>query len=296
MVAAISFLSFRPVTWLALKLTEWGSHGTWLPATEEQINHEMNVVTQVVNGPVITSISVLFASLVSTTISTLHARQVTIQKSLTWEVHQLRLLKSLVVSRVAQVCLSDSQQNMAQSLVQKYSDTLFSDKYSTPAERSDPHLYMESVLPDILEWCDSVMAEFYDITPSSRQSLLFGYQLSRHTPISPESLIHEIQDLTHGILQERANRWLALLAIHFPKEHYFTLTFLATSICVSFLVATAQAGVLFRERGGGILSVRILWSVLITTFSALAVLCYDLSTPFFGAYLVTRDDTKVVMS
>jgi hypothetical protein len=66
--------------------------------------------------------------------------------------------------------------------------------------------------------------------------------------------------------------------------HYMTLALLAFFIGLSFLVATAQAQVLFAE--AGLYSVRVLWAILVTAFTSLGVLCYDMSRPFGGAYHV----------
>jgi hypothetical protein len=296
-VAIVSFGTFRATSRFLFKAIEWTTQQPWLPSTDAQINHQTNVVTQVVNGPVITSISVLFASLVSMTISSLHSRQVDIQRSFIWEVHQLRLLQSLLASQLAKVALSDDDRMQALALVHQYSDCLFSDQSSSSVERSDstlpallqwfnqverrsdPHLYIESTLPALLQWCNQVESEY-------RVSIHLANRCRRKSLLSPEPVTSDIKSLTHGMLHERGNRCMALLAVHFPMVHYGTLAFLAVSICVAFLVATAQAEVLFLEEG--ILSVRILWTVLITTFSALGVLCYDLLSPFIGSYLVTE--------
>lgn len=75
---------------------------------------------------------------------------------------------------------------------------------------------------------------------------------------------------------------MALQTATFPTVHYQTLALLAASIVISFLVATAQAESIFL-RG---MPVRVLWSVLITSFTALGVVCFDLAKPFGGAYHV----------
>ena len=248
LVAFVSFSTFRPMSHFLYGLVEWTSNNKWLPSTDEQINLQTNVITQVVNGPVITSISVLFASLVSTTIANLHERQVTIQQSLIREVHRQRLLKTLLNSSFAKACLSSTQQGQASALVQQHSGVLFSDKYSKAAERTDAHLYIESSLLELLQWCHSLRTSQALITRTS------------HHSVSPISLISEVESLSINIMEERANRWMALAAVHFPTAHYLTLTLLAVSIVISFLVATAQAEVLSRPR---------------TLFSAHPVVCSD---------------------
>ena len=69
------------------------------------------------------------------------------------------------------------------------------------------------------------------------------------------------------------------LATGFPTMHYIALAFLALSICLSFLVATDQSRHILES-----MQVRMLWSILIGSFTSLAVVCFDLSRPFAGAY------------
>ena len=278
-VAILSFYTFRPSMRLLERLIEFSTGDQpWLPSTDEQVNLQTNVITQVINGPVITSISVLFASLISLTISRLHGRQIAIQKSITWEVHKLRIMQSLLASPAGTMGLSDSQRTEILELVQNYSDSLFSYRYSSSSERADTHTYIESNLPAVIQWCNRVLCD-YRSAPSNRRG--------RQGQLSPEPVVAEIQSLAHGMLEERGNRWMSLLAVPFPFVHYATLVFLAASICVSFLISTAQARVLFRD--DGFLSARVLWTVLLTSFATISVLCYDLYRPFVGAYLVAEE-------
>lgn len=261
----LSFLCFRCMTQITYRALNWASQRTWLPTTEEQMNLQTNVVTQVVNGPVITSISVLFASLVSTTIANLHSRQVAIQRSLIWEIHHLRELQLLIESPLAKSCLSQAQHEEAKTLIQGYHERLLSQSTNF----SDPHLYIESNLRSVSYWCDSVLGHYHQTS------------MRRPSAVSPEVLVDQIRRISTGLLEGRVNQWTSLLSLNFPFVHYLTLSVLATSILVSFIVATAQGEVLFRN--DGLQSVRILWSLLIMTFAALGVLCYDLSRPFGGS-------------
>ncbi len=266
----LSFGCFRSVTQITYQAINWASQRTWLPTTEEQMNLQTNVVTQVVNGPVITSISVLFASLLSTTIANLHSRQVAIQRSLVWEIHHLRELQLLMDSPLAQCCLSRQQHEEAKTLIQGYRERLLSQSTNF----TDPHLYIESNLRSVSYWCDSVLSHYHQIVARRPTA----------PPVSPEALVDQIRRISTGLLEGRVNQWTALLSLNFPFVHYLTLSVLAISILVSFIVATAQGEVLFRS--DGLQSVRILWSLLIMTFAALGVLCYDLSRPFGGSYKV----------
>jgi hypothetical protein len=129
----------------------------------------------------------------------------------------------------------------------------------------DPYKYIESNLLHILDSINEKLSE----------QISFA---------STDFFLSQLQSLTHRVLQERSNRWLAMRALQFPTVHYVTLSLLALSIGVAFLVATDGAEFIFLHG----LPVRILWSLLVTSFTALAVLCYDLSRPFGGAYRVVQ--------
>jgi hypothetical protein len=262
-VAAISFASFPIVADLFHGLVQWGSAGTWYRKTEQQINLQADVVTQVVNGPVITSISVLFATLVSLTISNLHSRQVDIRKSFLLEVQNIRRLQQLLETTPA----VRKRAPEAKAYLRQHSDNLVRESHgdlTTVRGDANPHIFIESTLPALLSWSHLAISK---LSTESRDS---------------QYVLMQIQDMTYRLLQERARRWLALEAMHFPAVHYMTLSLLALSIGISFLVATDQAGFIFLYG----LPVKILWSVLAASLAALGVLCFDLSRPFGGAYHV----------
>jgi hypothetical protein len=262
-VATISFACFPIVADVFHELVQRESAGTWYRKTEQQINLQATVVTQVVNGPVITSISVLFATLVSLTISNLHSRQVDIRKSFLLEVQNIRRLQQLLETTPA----VRKRAPPAKEYLRQHSDNLVRETrgdLTTVGGNGDPHLFIESTLPALLSWSHLAISKLSTEASDSQYVLM------------------QIQDMTYSLLQERARRWLALEAMHFPAVHYLTLSLLALSIGISFLVATDQAGFIFLYG----LPVKILWSVLAGSLAALGVLCFDLSMPFGGAYQV----------
>ena len=92
--SSVSFVSFKRTSRIFHGLVQWMSGNTWIPKSFKELNLQANVVTQVINGPVITSISVLFASLVSMTVSSLYQRQADIQLCLTNEIQALQICKA----------------------------------------------------------------------------------------------------------------------------------------------------------------------------------------------------------
>jgi hypothetical protein len=270
--AGFSFGTFKFMSSLFHDVVQWASANTWFPATTEEVNLQTNVVTQVVNGPVITSISVLFATLVSMTVSNLYARQVDIQASLIQEVHAIRRLQQLLASETAVVLLNEMERSRLAFQFQRHKEQLMVEHQQQHHHWSssgdlllDPYKYIESNLLHILDSINEKLSE----------QISFA---------STDFFMSQLQSLTQRVLQERSNRWLAMKALQFPIVHYVTLSLLALSIGVAFLVATDGAEFIFLHG----LPVRILWTLLVTSFTALAVLCYDLSRPFGGAYRVVQ--------
>jgi len=69
----------------------------------------------------------------------------------------------------------------------------------------------------------------------------------------------------------------------FPPLHYAILTLLASSICSCFLLESDQEALAFLNA----VQLKILWTMLIGTFSSLAVVIIDLSDPFNGSYTIS---------
>lgn len=269
LAAIFSFSSFPHLTSAFHHTVSWASGNTWLRETQAEVNLQADVVTQVVNGPVITSISVLFATLVSVTIDNLHSRQKAIQQSFILEVQSVRQLQQLLESTAATACLNQAHRTRALVTVNKHADELLMQvdgALMNATYTSNPHTYIESHLLGLLDCCNEM------------------YALRRTSPVQ-EHIITQMHALTTSMLQERKNRWLALRALHFPAVHYMTLALLAISIGVAFLVATDEAEFIFLWG----LPIRILWTLLFTSFTALAVVCSDLAQPFGGAYRVSGD-------
>ena len=257
-------------------LVQWVSNDSWLPEAPEKMSLLSNVVTQVVNGPVVTSISVLFATLISVTISTLHSRQQDVQQSLINEVEALRMLEAAMVSPLYATCTTQVEKlALAESIVSLRTavTTESANEDARPQRHLNPHEYIALQSDQLLNLCDRIEVDF--VSSDKKQ---------RHRP-DPRPLLCTIRNLIQTIRSERKNRWIAVTSMHFPMAHYLTLGLLVVSILIAFLVTTDEADYIFLHG----LQVRVLWSVLVTCFSSLAVVCVDLSDAFSGAYAVARD-------
>ena len=256
-VSGSSVWSFQALARNFRRLVEWASRNhSWIPTSEQAVNLQTNVVTQVVNGPVITSVSILFATLASLTISNLYQRQTDIRQTYAMEVEALRELKLWIAS-----ASSKSRHISGEEILQKYihqfgEEVAQTKRASLLASVWDGDIF----LMKLLEWC---------------QDLLI-HHTARH-----DMIISQIQQALQTILEQRHLRWLALTTT-FPMVHWMTLGFLALGIAVAYLVAVDQQDFLLFDA----LQIKILWGVLIGGFTSLGILCYDLSRPFGGAYQV----------
>jgi Protein of unknown function (DUF4239) len=290
----LSFATFPNVCYAFHGIVVWASKGKWIPENYDHVNLQTNVITQVVNGPVITSVSVLLATLVSTTVSTLHSRQLDVQKSFMNEVQAMRKLKALFESQVAVECLQARDIVELVAMVDDHLGTLDGEsqldgwKYS---RQDDPHHYIESDLQPFQAWISqfphttAVQNNYIRQHHRSRRRLDDERQAQQQQQQQSILLLQQAaQKLVERAMDERTNRWLAVTAMHFPFVHYLTLSLLALSIIVAFLVATDEAEFIFCG-----LQVQLLWTVLITSFTALGVVCFDLSNAFVGEYSVSRE-------
>lgn len=273
-----SYATFPAVSKTFHRLVIWASDDSWFADTAENINLQSNVITQVVNGPVVTSISVLFATLISVTISTLHSRQQDVQSSLINEIEALRGLELLISSPLYKRYTNDSERIAIFDRIEVLRMIVTTEsraEHSRPKRQSNPHEFIELKSNDLLLLCDEI-ENMYLAHPKQRED--------------PRPLLSKIRDLVASVRAERKNRWVAVTSMHFPMAHYLTLGLLVVSILVAFLVTTDEAEFIFL-RG---LQVRMLWSVLVTCFSSLAVVCADLADAFSGNYAVSTDFPKPI--
>lgn len=95
-----------------------------------------------------------------------------------------------------------------------------------------------------------------------------------------DALLFQTYDSLVRLKNSRAER-LSSLQNRLPTLHYIVLFSLALSITVGFLIETNKAKVDFDA-----FQLRIIWTQLVASFSALGVIVYDLNFPFDGNYQV----------
>jgi hypothetical protein len=95
-------------------------------------------------------------------------------------------------------------------------------------------------------------------------------------------LLDQTMSAVESLSLERSKRISALQST-FPALHYTILAALALSICLAFLMETDQDILVFLNA----IQLRLLWTMLVATYCALGLVCYDLGHPFRGIYQIS---------
>ena len=231
------------------------SQNNWIPVDGGQLIGE--IILPAINGPVLGTIGLLFATLVSMTIGNLYQRQISISSCLVREVDDLRrlgyLLKSLPqpYRGEAQIELEKFVSNMFEAATKRsFSGSTYRDITMTP-------IFL--LLNRISEDCET--------DPSVKVSgniLGEGYELIRR-------------------INDQRTTIATLFRPAFPPLHYINLFVLGFCICLVFLIETDRDLVFFLAG----FQLRLLFAILIGIFAMMAAVIYDLESPFRGSYNVS---------
>ena len=227
--------------------------------------YQTQIITPAINGIVVPSISILFATLISNTVTTLRQRHIDIRTALNMEAGEIRVLESMVDSFLP--AATDAQDRCREYLIQ-YTSRLIAE--------CQPGVQIGSLM-----FTGSTDSEMNGILAQLNQLAVAGGSL-------PDSLLSESYGAVNRLNAERSARISAMLST-FPTLHYVILTALAGSICTCFLIESDQEVFIFLLG----LQLKILWTMLIGTFSALSVVCYDLGDPFRGSYQVRQLESLI---
>lgn len=251
LMAAAAFTFYADTSKAFHFLVDAASRHTWAPVDGGA--YLTDLITPALNGPVTGVISILFGTLVSTTIGNLYNRQATLSRVLADLVDSIRMAGLHV--------------------------EFFPEPYKTQAKAK-----LNDFLHAIFE-----QTAAGDISPESLRSrkemgqlITLFHQLSADETVkvpgnvldAAYSTINEIIKLRSSLISTYENR--------FPVWHYGNLSVLASAICIIFLVLTDRTALNFL---GGF-QLRMCWSMLIGTFAMLGVVIYDLNTPLSGVFKV----------
>ncbi len=245
------------------RLVEFISDNNWIAVDGGQ--YQAEIITPAINGLVVPSLALLFATLINNTINTLRQRQLQIRTSLNTEANDLRMLLTILDSLPIQ--LQSVKNHLREYLIQ-YSSRVISE--CQPRVSLNNLMYIGSMDNELngflLYWnglsmsCYGTMFIDTMMLPASNytvddESALFGRyenQLGITTkqrqqnivPFMSPTIFSETYDALTRLRNERSIRISALQSTY-PMLHYVILALLAGSICTVFLMETNQDLLLF---------------------------------------------------
>jgi hypothetical protein len=226
--------------------------------------YQAKIIAPAINGVVIPSISILFATMISNTVSSLRQRVLDIREAINMEAGDLRVLTTMVDSYP-----DECEQDKCRSYLIQYTSRLIAE--------SRPGVNIMTLEPTGMD------SEIYGLLRELNT-------ISKSDDIEmPGALLSESYGAVMRLNNERCRRVSALQSTY-PSLHFIIVSMLAISICVAFLMETNQELLIFLNS----IQLRILWTMLIGTFSALATVCYDLCDPFAGSNNLSKSVNQLV--
>ncbi|GMI46081.1 hypothetical protein TrCOL_g2509 [Triparma columacea] len=227
--------------------------------------YQIQILTPTINGVVLPCLGILFATLVSTTIIQLRQRQLVVRTMLNSEASELMVLRE-IARRMDDVEGADREEGAlsCRVLLRKYVSRLLSE--------CRPGVDENARLVDV----SSSEGELSTILNRIYQLGFNGSGGGRLT------LTQNAVDSIARLNDYRSQR-ISFMQTTFPPLHYAILALLASSISSCFLLETDQEALVFLNA----VQLKILWSMLVGAFTALAVVITDLSDPFKGSYTIS---------
>jgi len=224
-------------------------------------------LTPAINGIVLPTASILFATLSGTTITTLRQRQLDIRTCLNKEASEIRVLQATVDCYPSSTTTEelDFQDKCRAYLIQYTARLITESQPEAVLSNLKNKGFMESEMNGFIVQLNEMATQ----PPSTAKSL--------PNPI----ILSESFGVISRLNSYRAERISALQST-FPALHFWIVFALGGSICLVFLMETDQKILIFLNA----VQLRLLWSILIGTLTSLGTVCYDLSQPFRGSYQI----------
>lgn len=254
----VSFFTFPFTSRLFHVTVESLSDDTWHAVDGGALQWE--VLLPALNGVVMTAISILFANLISTTFITLRNRQLAVHSSLNSETEDIRGLILLIDY------YPESMRELFKSCLRRYI-----------------LMVVEELQPDIDIAKVRVSSNFPILDFLNNLHDLLSNEDDGRETMNP-MILQQSYDSLQRIIAWRTNRVTALQST-FPALHYMTIASLIFAMLVVFLIETDRDLILFLNN----FQIRLIWSMLIGTFTAIYCIGYDLANPFLGTYQVKMD-------
>ena len=259
---------------------------------------------------VVPSISILFATLISNTVTALRQRQLDVRTKINTEASELRVLSSMVDSFPPSFernkCRAYLMQYTSRLIAESRSDVVLNSLEYTGSMESEMNGFL-ATLNELTALSSSELRPANTIiavppmvaatatastttttAPNGRRATTPHENSHTNTTTKNRSgarpadlLLSESYAAVMRLNAERSTRISALQST-FPLSQYFILVAIGSSICLAFLIETNQEILIFLNA----FQLRILWTMLIGLMSTLCVLCYDLSDPFRGIFTI----------
>ena len=215
---------------------------------------QWSILLPALNGVVMTAISLLYANLISTTGTQLRNRQIRIQEALSAEIDGIRGLVQLLSYYPVPI------KSLCGAHLMVYIKLLVSElgKYTDS-------FALRSSVPPLTSYRDN-------LHKGSMQDAIHGNILERS---------YEMLD---RVATGRSSRITALQNT-FPPLHNVTISILTVAILFVFLIETDRPVILFLDN----FQLRLIWSLLVGTLTAIFCIGIDLNNPFVGTYTIPAD-------
>jgi len=269
-----AFIAYEEVARLSDILLDSLSNNNWVAVDGGA--YEAQIITPAINGITLPAISILFATLIGNTFSGLRERQQDIRTALNREAGEIRVLQSM--AEAFPTPWAGAQERLRSYLIQ-YTSRVIAESQQGVDFNSLEACAGDSEINGVLLQINQLVLE----NEKRRKN-----QDDNDTNVNEIASIPELHlvECYNSLARLNAQRTLRISALQstFPPLHFTILSVLAGSICLAFLMETNQDLLIFLNA----LQLKILWSMLVGTFSALGVVCYDLVDPFRGSYQISK--------
>ena len=253
-VPIVAFYTYDEVVFAFQRTIGLVAKNTWLSDGSKE-----PAITSALNSIVIPTSAILYATLTATTVNALRQRQQSIREGLNKEASELRILQGLLEY------FPETRQDRFRIYMIQYISRVLEECSPDADLQNLESKGLESEIDDLLKEVNAMVAQ--DCPVSER---------------TEEPLIFQSYDALVRLKNSRSDR-LSAMQNRLPTLHYATLFLLAMSITIGFLIETNKAKVDFDA-----FQLRILWTQLVASFSALGVIVYDLNSAFDGNYQVSE--------
>jgi len=251
-VPVLAFFYYDSVVEMFQRIVKLVARNTWLNDGAKE-----PAIISALNSIVIPTSAILYATLTATTVNALRQRQQAIRESINKEASELRILQGLLEYFPA------PRQNRFRIYMIQYLSRVINECSASTNLKELESKGLESEIDDLIKEVHAMVAQDCPISERTEEPLIF-----------------QTYDALVRLKSGRAER-LSALQNRLPVLHYVVLFSLALSITVGFLIETNKAKVDFDA-----FQLRILWTQLVASFSALGVIVYDLNYAFDGNYEV----------